>query len=234
MAGGSNWNRLSLVMMGAGFAALVAAVVLFTLQLVGVSDVGGKSGPDTGTAFNAAKFLEAPPPPPPTPTGVPPSDAPVVRLVIPKIGVDAPVQVKSVDPDGVMQAPDGPWNVAWYDFSSKPGFGGNVVFSGHVDYHNVGPAVFWDLGDLDADDVIEVRLEDGTVYRYRVVAKEAFDASSAPIERIVGPTPVESVTIITCTGTFDASTRQYDRRLVVRAERVVEPAGGPSAAGAGS
>lgn len=232
MAGGSNWNRLSLAMMASGFAALVAAAVLFALQLIGFADVGGKSGPETGTGFNAAKFLEAPPAPPPTPTGVPPSEAPVARLVIPKIGVDAPVQVKGVDPDGVMQAPDGPWNVAWYDFSSKPGFGGNVVFSGHVDYRNVGPAVFWDLGDLQQDDVVEVRLEDGTVYRYRVVAKETFDASSAPIDRIVGPTPVESVTIITCAGTFDASTRQYDRRLVVRAERIAEAAPGePSATG---
>lgn len=228
----SNLNRLSLAMMGAGFAALVAAAALFALQVFGFSQVGGKSGPETGTAFNASNFLEAPPTPPPTPTGVPPSDAPVARLVIPKIGVDAPVQIKGVDPDGAMQAPDGPWNVAWYDFSSKPGFGGNAVFSGHVDYVNVGPAVFWDLGDLEQNDIVEVRLEDGTVYRYRVVAKNAFDARSAPIERIVGPTPVESVTIITCAGTFDASSRQYDQRLVVRGERIVdEPASEPSAAG---
>lgn len=231
MTGSSNLNRLSLAMMGAGFAALIAAAVLFTLQLVGFSEVGGKSGPQTGTAFNASRLLEAPPPPAPTPTGVPPSDAPVARLVIPRIGVDAPVQVKGVTPDGVMQAPDGPWNVAWYDFSSKPGFGGNVVFSGHVDYVNVGPAVFWDLGDLEQDDAIEVRLEDGTVYRYRVVAKDAFDASTAPIERIVGPTPVESVTIITCAGTFDASSRQYDQRLVVRGERVLEEAAPSSTRG---
>ena len=37
-----------------------------------------------------------------------------------------------------------------------------------------------------------------------------------------GPTPKESVTLITCGGTFSSATHQYDKRLVVRAERIEE------------
>jgi hypothetical protein len=49
-----------------------------------------------------------------------------------------------------MPSPDNAWDVAWYDFSARPGAGSNAVFSGHVDYHDVGPAVFWNLRDLRA------------------------------------------------------------------------------------
>jgi len=51
------------------------------------------------------------------PTGTP--SPPVVtaapaRLVIPKIGVDAPVTPKGLRPDGFMDTPNGPEDVAWY------------------------------------------------------------------------------------------------------------------------
>jgi sortase (surface protein transpeptidase) len=53
-----------------------------------------------------------------------------------------------------------------------------------------------------------------------VTGKGVFDANSAPVDEIVGPTSAESVTLITCTGVFNPSTHQYNKRLVVRAERV--------------
>jgi hypothetical protein len=72
----------------------------------------------------------------PAPTSLP------VRLVIPRMGIDAPVTVKGLDPNVVMQDPNGPEDVAWYDFTARPGHDGNAVFSGHPDYHDYGPAVF--------------------------------------------------------------------------------------------
>lgn len=160
-----------------------------------------------------------PTPPPPTPTP-PPSDAPIVRIVIEKIGVDAPVSVKGVDRNGVMQDPNGAWDVAWYNFSAKPGWGGNAVFSGHVDYINIGPAVFWNLRRLSDGDLVRVRLGDGTEYEYRVVSTVRYTAYNAPVADIIGHTEKESVTLITCGGTWDARAREYTERLVVRAERV--------------
>jgi len=88
----------------------------------------------------------------------------------------------------------------------------------------VGPAVFWNLGKLAEGDEIEVRLADGTVYRYRVAAKEQIAAESADVGKIVGPTPNEIITLITCGGSFDSGSRQYDQRVIVRAERVLESA----------
>lgn len=218
---GLSWNRLSILSLVLGIAALAAAAVLFALSYTGV--IGGASGNstiDTVPGFNVETFLQSAPPASPTPLATPPSEAPVVALVIPSINVDAPVSAKGVDGDGVMEAPNGPWDVVWYNFSSRPGFGGNAVFSGHVDYRNVGPAVFYNIKNLNAGDLVEVRLADGTVYQYRVTAKWQFPADDAPVAQIVGPTPNESVTLITCIGTFSRATGQYDQRLVVRAERV--------------
>ena len=162
------------------------------------------------------------PGPTPTPSAeFPPGNpAPIARLVIPDAEIDAPIVVKGVDNAGVMIAPDKAYDVAWYDFSAHPGFGGNAVFAAHVDYVNVGPAVFWNLKDLEPGDIIDIRLNDGTVYRYAVNFKQQYDSATAPVNEIVGATPKESVTLITCSGTFNSATHQYDKRLVVRAERI--------------
>jgi LPXTG-site transpeptidase (sortase) family protein len=183
-------------------------------------------GPDgdaeDATAIQAAASTVAIPSPTPQPRPplAPAEPALPQRIVIPKIGVDAPVSVKSLDADGTMQPPNGPEDVAWYDFTARPGSGGNAVFSAHVDYHDYGPAVFAGLKDLKEGDAIEVRAADGAAYRYRVAVSVTYPAAEAPVEHIVGPTSREAVTLITCTGSFDASSRQYSHRLVVRAERV--------------
>jgi len=214
-------SRLSLIVMALGIAALLAAGVLFGLSATGIIGDGGLmySGPGTVTGFGSV--VQTPVPSTPSPLLPPPSEAPLATLVIPKAEVDAAVVTMGIDENGVMESPHNAYDVAWYDFSTRPGFGGNAVFSGHVDYHDVGPAVFWNLRDLAKDDLIEVRLEDGTVYQYHVSALECLPVGEAPIADIVGPTPSEMVTLITCCGTFDSSTRQYDKRLIVRADRVV-------------
>ena len=143
-----------------------------------------------------------------------------VRLVIPRIGVDAPVTVKGVDANGAMQNPNGPEDVAWYDFTARPGQGGNAVFSGHLDYSDYGPAVFARLGEVAAGDVVEVYLEDGTIHRYVVTLSVLYSADSAPSQEIVGPTGREMVTLVTCGGSWQGRPRGYSHRLVVRADHL--------------
>lgn len=232
----AHWNRLSVIIMAAGLGALLSAALLFVLTLAGIVGDGTKySGPGTVTAFGNIYDL---PRAQPTATLPPPSNAALARIVIPQIEVDAPISIKAVDANGVMETPDGPWDVAWYDFTARPGFGSNAVFSGHLDYVDVGPAVFWRLRELAPNDLVEVRLEDGTVYQYQVVAMDTVDAETVDVGKIVGPTEQEMVTLITCAGTFDPTTRQYDQRLIVRANRVYgtpaqEPPLLPSGAAAG-
>ncbi len=210
-------KTLSRLLLSLGAALLVATGILALSQ----------PQPEPGQTFHPEAILTAhnseqrsTPAAASGPSNTPVRIAPITRLRIPTIEVDAAVVVKGLDENGAMETPDGPWDVAWYDFSARPGTGSNVVFSGHVDHQAVGPAVFWDLSKLQPDSVVEVHLEDGAVYRYRVIAKDTVDVATAPVAQIVGPTPTDSVTLITCAGRFDRTTQTYDQRLVVRAERV--------------
>lgn len=146
------------------------------------------------------------------------------KLVIPKIGIDAEFSVKQVGTDGQMPNPNGPEDVAYYDFSQWPGLGGlpgkggNVVLAGHVDYINYGPAVFWRLHELEAGDTIEIRQADGTTATYKVEFNKQIDASAADWTPIVEATADESITLITCGGQFEAG--HYNNRQIVWGRRV--------------
>jgi LPXTG-site transpeptidase (sortase) family protein len=203
-------------------AALVAVAGAVAWVLVG--NLGGSSPtPELLALPTAAPRATARPAATPKPTATPAPSliaTPPVRLLIPAIGVDAPITVKGLRPDAVMDVPDGPEDVAWYNFTARPGMGGNAVISGHLDYRNYGAAVFWRLKELREGDIVEVRLADGSVLRYQVSLRLSYDARLAPVPEIVGPTSREVVTLITCGGTFDSGSRSYSQRLVVRAERI--------------
>ena len=204
---------------GIGLVGLVQLALIAGFAPSFLKDRNGNSDLETIAGFGEPiRTPTAGPTPTPANAWPPPSEQPIARLVIPAAEIDAPVVTKGVDAAGVMQSPDNAFDTAWYDFSAKPGWGGNAVFAGHVDYINVGKAVFWNIKDLVQGDVIEVRLADGTTYKYAVTYREQFDAATAPVDQIVGPTPAESVTLITCSGVFNQATRQYDKRLAVRAD----------------
>lgn len=146
------------------------------------------------------------------------------RLIIPKIDVNAPFTLKVVPGSGQMPNPNGPTDVAYYDFSAwdgmggLPNAGGNVVLAGHVDYINHGPAVFWDLHALAAGDRVQIQMRDGSIVEYEVVFNKHISADVAPWAAIVAATEGESVTLITCGGEFSAG--HYSDRQIVWARRV--------------
>ena len=150
----------------------------------------------------------------------PKDDAAITRLEIGSQRVSAPIQVKGVNARNEMENPDGKDNVAWYNFTAKPGLGSNAVFSGHVDWFTGEQGVFWGLRNLKEGDELVIKMSDGLALTYKVVRNETFSADAAPVADIIGPTTHESITLITCDGTFDRSSQDYNNRRIVRAERV--------------
>jgi hypothetical protein len=141
-----------------------------------------------------------------------------VAIRIASIQVDAEVERRPIV-DGVMSDPTGPFVVAWYGATGRLGDPhGNVVLAGHVDYEGVGPAVFARVGELAEGDEIELTGEGVRTFRFAVVWSRFYDAVTAPVEEIIGPTDRQSVTLITCGGNFDPSTQNYDQRLIIRGE----------------
>lgn len=133
--------------------------------------------------------------------------------------IDAPIEVLQVI-DGTMQDPSGPWEVGWYENLASLGDGNNVVMAGHIDYWNVGPAVFYNIASLAEGDAVQVVAEDGQVFSYAVEWVREYPADNLPLDEVVGDTPTESITLITCGGTFDYATAQYLSRIAVRANQV--------------
>jgi LPXTG-site transpeptidase (sortase) family protein len=98
---------------------------------------------------------------------------------------------------------------------------GNVVLAGHLDYVDYGAAVFYRLRDLRPGDEVTMVLSDDTEVKYAVESVAEYDEATAPIADIVGRTPNEAITLITCAGSFDRSSLHYNKRLVVRGARVL-------------
>ncbi len=198
---------------GLGLMALGGVLLLWALLLTR----GDAGAPPVRLSSEPAPGIGAQRDAPAVAAAAAQSPSPVTLLVIPRIGVAAPVTTRSVDADGVMQSPQGAGDVAWYDFSALPHQGTNIVLAGHFDHSDTGPAVFWKLHELVAGDVVQLVLADGRITAYTVVESTAYDIDDAPVAAIVGPTASEQVTLITCDGRFDDAGNTYAQRLVVRA-----------------
>jgi LPXTG-site transpeptidase (sortase) family protein len=233
-----------------GGAAVVLAVVVLIVA-VAASGGGGGTQPSAGGGGLITPTGEEPTPEAtidltaPTVVATASPDAPLPgassgdRIVIGKFGIDAPLSLKTVGVDGRMPNPNGPDDVAYYDFSNWPGKGGvpgapnsNVVVSGHVDWgaqHGVGcknntvpapcEAVFWDISDLRVGDEVEL-VVGGATHRYRITSNQSVEAASADWNRIVSATAGETITMITCGGDFDRATLSYNRRQVVTGTKI--------------
>lgn len=140
---------------------------------------------------------------------------PPARLTVAAIGVDAVIEPVGLDAQGRMAAPSRADNVGWYRPGTVPGDAGNAVIDGHLDWTN-GPAVFWRLGKLKVGDSITVLRQDGTQAKFIADATSVmpYDASTDALFIKSGP---PSLTLITCTGSWDRQRETYLQRLVVHA-----------------
>jgi LPXTG-site transpeptidase (sortase) family protein len=159
------------------------------------------------TAADAAERAENPPPE----TGY------AVRLAIPAIKLDT-----RVEQGGIVQGADGTptWQtlpfvaVHYGDLTSLIGAPGNAVIAGHVVTLSEGN-VFRFLYRLDIDDQINVWDQHDQEHDFHVV-----DVKLVPPEDIsvMAPTPDQTLTLITCGGTFDPIKREFSDRLIVTAK----------------
>ena len=145
-----------------------------------------------------------------------------VSIQIPDAEVDAEVERNQIV-DGVMLNPSGPWVVSWYQETGLLGEVNNAVMSGHVDYWDVGPAVFWTIAQLPQGSRMDVRGENGATYTYEVEWIKTYDVAGLTpeaINEIVGPTDYRALTLITCGGDFNYDTGEYLSRTVIRGRLV--------------
>jgi sortase (surface protein transpeptidase) len=139
-----------------------------------------------------------------------------VRLRVPALHIDAPLQHLGLEPDGTLEPPSA-WNVpGWYARGPRPGDPGPAVIAGHVD-STAGPAVFFSLRDLRRGDAVLVVDRRGTVHHFVVDGVRSYPKDRFPTASVYGPQPLPVLRLITCTGAFDEAARSYVDNLVVSA-----------------
>jgi sortase A len=166
---------------------------------------------------------EAPQPPPPARVTDPEVSAAaasethaVTRLVIDSIQLDTPVSpAPLVEHDGVTTW-DVPRFVAGYaEGSAGAGQPGNSILIGHVTSLTLGN-VFERLHEVSPDDLVLVFHGDT---RFAYTVGEVHDVARTDVD-VLGSTPSPTLTLITCSGAWLPTIRDYSQRLVVRAELI--------------
>ncbi|SDP55775.1 LPXTG-site transpeptidase (sortase) family protein [Streptomyces sp. cf386] len=144
-----------------------------------------------------------------------------VRLLIPKIEVDAPFTDLAIGSTGQLQPP--PANntnlVGWYAKGASPGEAGTSIIAGHVDTVT-SAAVFAGLSELKKGDRFQVLRADGRKASFLIDSVETFDKDTFPSKRVYGDTPRARVRLITCAGDYDRQVKDYTANLVVFAHLV--------------
>ncbi len=152
-----------------------------------------------------------------TATAAPRPDSFIIprRIKIPAIRVETFVERVGVTQDGLMDVPRNIWNTAWFgEGGFRPGEPGNAVVAGHLDAPGT-KAVFWDLDKLKPGDKIFLDDAGGRELVFEVYDKKIYPFNNAPLLNIFGPSPEAHLNLITCGGTFDRTSRNYNQRLVV-------------------
>jgi LPXTG-site transpeptidase (sortase) family protein len=138
-------------------------------------------------------------------------------LVIPTIGVNAPIEPVGMLPDGAMAVPvHRQWDgVGWYQYGPWPGKQGSAVIDGHLDRPGGSPAVFWRLRDLHVGDLVMVVNADKQTMRFRVTQLVNYHPANAPLQQIFKNDSGKFLNLITCAGTWIPAIHQTTLRLVV-------------------
>jgi sortase (surface protein transpeptidase) len=142
-----------------------------------------------------------------------------IRVRVPSIGIDAPIDPLTVNAEGVLPPPSSFHRAGWWRAGPEPGERGAAVIVGHVDSYR-GPAVFFRLPTMRTGAKIFVDRADGStvVFAEQRIARRPKDAF--PTNSVYGRTTDAQLRLITCGGRFDQVKRRYLDDVIVFARRI--------------
>ena len=203
-------SRTAWVLLGLGVLLLASKPTRARRCLLGLSALaigivllfGGPPG-DTGNVPEGSRSA------PEREAAIPP-----IRLALPGF-VDAPVVPVATGRDDQMQVPKSPTNVGWWAAGAAPGSaGGTVLLVGHVDTARHGRGVFAALWDVPVGAKVTVTAGDGSVRRYRIVARRIYRQEQLPTDLFRGGSKPR-LALVTCIGSYNHSARRYTHNLVL-------------------
>lgn len=143
-----------------------------------------------------------------------------VRLKIPSIRVNAPIDLVGILPDGSMGIPTRPLNAAWYELGPKPGEIGSAVIDGHVNWWYGATGVFGKLKKLKPGDLITVQDDQGKAISFIVQIIKSYKQKDDATSIFTSNDGKAHLNLITCDGKWVKGAKAYSERLVVFADAV--------------
>ena len=145
-----------------------------------------------------------------------------VRIKIPAIDVDAPMEYVGLTLDGAMDVPKGPAEAAWYMLGPRPGKIGSAVLAGHSGWKNNVPAVFDDLHELRKGNKIYIENEQGEILTFVVRESRKYNPDADATDVFSSSDERAHLNLVTCTGIWDETKKSRSDRLVVFADKETE------------
>ncbi|MBI2048646.1 MAG: class F sortase [Parcubacteria group bacterium] len=134
-----------------------------------------------------------------------------MRLAIPSIKLDSPIEHVGLNEKGEMDVPSGTTNtVGWYGV--VPGETGSAVMDAHV------YAAFKQLHEVREGETISVETDSGAVLHFVVMDVETYALDAVPREMLFARADGAWLNLITCAGAWNAARDTYNQRLIVFAK----------------
>lgn len=139
-----------------------------------------------------------------------------MRLKIPSINVDAAVEYVGLAPDGTMDVPKNPDDVAWFEFGPRPGNNGSAVIAGHYGvWKNKKSSVFDNLYKLRKGDKLYIEDDKGMIISFVVRESRRYDPEADASDVFSSNDGKPHLNLITCEGVWDKVSKSYSQRLVI-------------------
>ncbi len=203
-------------------ARRVTAAALLVLSGLAAAAVAGwrvtSPGPDPSTTLPATVHSAAPVQPASSKPIAARNRSVPVRLVIPAIGVNAPVMAVGLQGGSAGVPPLGARNlVAWFDRTVTPGEAGPSLIDGHVDSAATGPSVFYNLKNLRPGDKVLVTRQDKSTVTFTVTWVQVVPKAAFPWSTVLAPAAGPELRLVTCGGPFSYATGHYEDNVIVYA-----------------
>jgi hypothetical protein len=139
-----------------------------------------------------------------------------MKVRVPALGINAPVQPVGIDRDGNMAVPSTAFTAGWYRLGPAPGQSGDAVLTCHNTWSGASRALCYNLHTVSVGADVETQNVGGGVHHWTIesIQRVPFSARPAGLFATTGP---PRLSIITCDGDWDPVHQTYAFRLIVNA-----------------
>ena len=130
------------------------------------------------------------------------------------------IQSVGVDQNKQVAVPNNIHLAGWFRDTVLPGKKGLSIIDGHVD-GRTSAGIFKSLGNLKQGDQFTIEMGNGNLKTFKIKKVSTVDTNLANNELFSQDPLIKSqLNLITCGGTFDKQSKQYDKRVIAVSELV--------------